>query len=66
MAWTNRIGLVLDQQVQVLIAEIKSQYLEVECPRFSDLLQADQIAIETPAAFDVGDENRDMVEMRDL
>mgnify|MGYP003395210285 CR=1 FL=1 len=35
---------------------------EVERPRPGDLLQPQHVAVETPAAFDIGDEDRDVID----
>src|SRR5436190_7605002 len=60
------VGPVLEQQVQVLIAQVEPDDHEVESPRLVDLLQAEYVMIKAPAALDVGDNHGTMVDLLDL
>src|SRR5207249_2395542 len=51
MPRAGRVGPVLQQQVQLRVAELEPEDLEIECPRLGDLAQAQQVAVETPAAL---------------
>ena len=48
MARADRVGLVFQQAVQVLIAEVEPEHLEVERARLVDRRQAEQVAIKAP------------------
>lgn len=61
MARAGRIGFGLEQEVQLLRAEVEPDYGEIERLGLRDLPQAQNFAIETPTASQIGDENRDMV-----
>src|SRR5262249_3443337 len=51
MARAERVGFVLEQQVQVLVAQVKPHHHKIEGARLVDLLQAQQVAVEPPAAL---------------
>jgi hypothetical protein len=59
----GRVRPVLEQQVDVLVAQVEPDDDEVERPRLGNLLQAEHVAVEPPAPLHVGDDDRNMVEL---
>jgi hypothetical protein len=66
VARAERVGPVLEQQMQVLVAQVEPEDDEVEGARPGNLLQAQQIAIEAPASLHVGDDDGYMIDLTDF
>jgi hypothetical protein len=63
---TDGVRLRLQQQVQVLTAQVEPDGDEVERRRRWDFLEPEHVPVEPPAPFDVRDEHGDVIEVRDL
>jgi hypothetical protein len=61
---TDRVGLRLEQQVELLVAEVEPEGDEVERPRLGDFLEAEHVAIELSAPLDIGDQNGNVIDLR--
>jgi hypothetical protein len=66
MARADGVGPVLEQQVQLLVAEVEPHDHEIEGPRLGDFLQPQHVAVEAPAALHVADDDRNVVNLRDF
>src|SRR5947209_5035552 len=66
MPRAERIGLVFEQQMHVLIAQVEPEDHKIKRSRFIDFLQAEHIPIEAPAALHVGDNDGAMVQLGNL
>src|SRR5262249_11961531 len=62
----DRVRPVFQQQVNVHVAQVEPEHHEVEGAWLVDLIQAEHVAVEAPAAFDVGNDNGTVVDLRDL
>jgi len=60
------VRLLLEQQVQVLVAQIEPDHDEIKCPRPGDLSQSQQIAVKAPAALHVSNDYRAVVDLGDV
>jgi hypothetical protein len=58
--------LVFLQQVQLLISQVEPESDEVEGSRLGDFLKAEKIAVEMPAPGNIGDDDRNVVDLLDL
>src|SRR5262249_35000841 len=63
VARADRVGVGLEQQVQLLIAQIKPEDAKTEGSRLGDLLQAEKVPIEASAPFQIRDQNRDVIDL---
>src|SRR5262249_28329622 len=66
MSRTDTVCFVLEQQVQVLIAEVEPDDDEIERARLVDLLEPEDVAVKPAAALDVGDDDGTVVDLSDL
>src|SRR5579864_9157385 len=67
MPRTDRVGFRLQQQMQRLpAAQVEPKHDEVKGVRRRNFLQPQQLAIEMPAARDVGDDDGTVVEVGDV
>jgi len=66
VARADRVGAVLEQQMKVVIAQVKPQDREIKRPRFIDFLETEDISIKPPAALHVADYDRAMIDLRYL
>src|SRR5207245_2388950 len=66
MARTERVGLFLQQQMNLLVAELKPEHDEIKRARLVDLLQTEHVSVEAAAALDIGDDDRRVIDLRDL
>jgi hypothetical protein len=60
------VGAVLKEQVQLLIAQLKPKNHKIKRPWLGDFRQTQDIAIKFAAAIQVGNDYRNMVDMRYL
>src|SRR5205823_6358667 len=63
---TDRVRPVLKEQVQMRVAQLEPGHLEVKRARPGNLAQAEQVAVEAPASFQVGDDHRAVAQLSNL
>ena len=66
MARAERVRPFLHQKMNLLVAELKPEHDEIKRARLVDLLQAEHVPVEAPAALDIGDDDRRVIDLRDL
>jgi hypothetical protein len=63
---TRRVGPVLQQKMELRITELKPDHDKVKGPRLVDFAKAQDISVEAAAAFNIGNEDRSMIELLDF
>jgi len=58
MARARRVGLVFQQEMHVLAVDLEPDDHEIESARPIDFAHAEDVAIEAPAALDIGNQHR--------